>query len=104
LKLERQQALMTAIATGTSWIRPPDKLARLSGPLWTKVHQREVEGWTRQENQDPANISAYWFPEERPTFAVLHYNGLTEDQLVARSFQGWNCDGSSGEPARFLRQ
>jgi hypothetical protein len=82
-----EQALVTAIGAGTSWACPPDKLARLSELVWTKVQKRQIEGWAKQWEQGSAVIETTWFPEDTPTFSVLQYTSLTEDQLVAKVAQ-----------------
>jgi hypothetical protein len=82
-----EQWLVFAIAKGTNWICPPDKLARLAELVWTKSQKQQIEGWMEQWKQGSALISPRWFPEDAPAFAVLQYDTLTEDQLRAKVAQ-----------------
>ena len=79
-----EQELVSAIAKGTNWICPPDKLARLAELVWTKGQMQQIEGWVKEWKQGSAMIHASWFPEDNPTFSVLHYVQLSEDQLRAK--------------------
>jgi HEAT repeat protein len=82
-----EQALVTAIAAGTNWICPPEKLARLSALVWIKAHQQQIESWVRQWDQAPAVIYPNWIPDHDAAFSVLQYNSLTLEQLVAKVVQ-----------------
>jgi hypothetical protein len=73
-----------AIATGTAWLCPPAKLAQLSELVSTKNSQQEIENWTRQWNVGAAVILPMWFPEDKPTFSILQYTGLIEEQLAIK--------------------
>jgi hypothetical protein len=83
--LERE--LMTAIATGTNWLCPPAKLQRLAELVWVEGHRQEIDGWIKQWKQGSAAVNPIWFPEDSPTFSVLQYVSLTEDQLRAKLLQ-----------------
>jgi hypothetical protein len=76
-----EQALVRAIAAGTGWICPPDKLERLNNLSWMEAQKRQIESWIKQWNSGPARISSPWFPEDSPPFSVLQYDGMTEEQL-----------------------
>ena len=82
-----EQALMTAIATGTNWICPPEKLRRLSTLVWTRTHQQQIEGWTQQWNQAPAVVYPSWIPDYDASFSLLQYESLTVEQLIAKVAQ-----------------
>ncbi|HXI42725.1 MAG TPA: hypothetical protein VNH83_22275, partial [Bryobacteraceae bacterium] len=82
-----EQGLVFAIARGTNWICPPDKLARLAALVWTQGNVQQIDGWIKQWKQGPALINPTWFPEDNPTFAILQYDGLTEDELRAKVAQ-----------------
>jgi hypothetical protein len=80
-----EQALVTALAAGTNWDCPPDKLARLAELVWTKGTHRQIDGWIKRRND--ALINPNWFPEDSPTFSLLQYDGLNGDQLLAKMAQ-----------------
>lgn len=82
-----EQGLAFAIAKGTNWMSPPAKLTRLAELLWNQGDRLQVEGWIKQWKQGPALINPTWFPEDNPTFAVLQYEALTEDELRAKLTQ-----------------
>lgn len=41
-------------------------------------------GWIKLWHQGPAQILPAWFPEDHPTFSVLQYQGLSQEQLRAK--------------------
>jgi len=82
-----EQVLVTAIAGGTSWICPPEKLARLSALVWIKTNQQQIEGMEQQWNGARAVIMPNWMPDQDATFSVLQYNSLTLEQLLAKVMQ-----------------
>jgi hypothetical protein len=85
--LALQQNLVYAIAAATNWICPSEKLAQLEALTSTDHQRAEIEGWIKLANQVSAQIQASWFPEDRPTFSVLQYQALTEEQLPAKIAQ-----------------
>jgi len=82
-----EQGLVFAIAGGSNWICPPDKLARLAALAWTISQRQQIESWTRQWEQGSALINPSWSAEDNPTFSVLQYVSLTEEQLRAKLAQ-----------------
>lgn len=76
-----EQGLVLAIAGGSNWICPPDKLSRLAELVLTTSQRQQIETWTKEWKQDSASINPSWFPEDHPTFAVLQYAQLTEEQF-----------------------
>ena len=80
-----ESALVRAIAEGASWICPADKLARLAALVHTKEVRRQIEIEIGQWKQ-PAVVNAGWSPA-RPTFTVLQYSSLTEEQFLAKLAQ-----------------
>lgn len=82
-----EQGLVFAIGGGTHWICPPDKLVRLADVVLTPQQRQQIENWIRQWKQGPALINPTWFPEDKPTFSVLQYAPLTEEQLRAKLAQ-----------------
>jgi hypothetical protein len=78
---ELEQGLVSSLAQGNGWICPPDKLARLAALASTKGQGQQIESWIEQWKQASALINPAWFPEDAPTFSVLQYNSLTEEQL-----------------------
>lgn len=82
-----EQALVFAIAGGTNWICPPEKLARIAGLVSTRGQCLQIESWIKQWKQGPALINPNWFPEDNRTFSVLQYTSLTEEQLRAKLAQ-----------------
>ena len=99
-----EQALVTAIGQGTNWLAPPEKLALLKDLVGTRTPAQQIEGWIQQWKLGAAAVDANWFPEDLPTFSVLQYSALTEDQLCIKlaqlphdldlQWRYWN----SGEP------
>jgi hypothetical protein len=100
-----EQDLVTAIGQGTNWLAPPEKLALLKDLVCTREQAQLIEGWIQQWKLGAATIDSYWVPEDRPTFSILQYTGLTEDQLrikvaqlphdIDLQWRFWN----SGEPS-----
>jgi hypothetical protein len=82
-----EQNLVYAIAGGTSWICPPEKLQRLAELAWTGHQREEIMGWIKLWHQGPAQIMPTWFPEDHPTFSVLQYQALSQEQLQAKMAQ-----------------
>jgi hypothetical protein len=82
-----EQGLVFAIGQGSSWICPPDKLARLGALVLTNQERQQIENWIKQWREGPALISSGWFPEDKPTFSILQYASLTEDQLRVKLSQ-----------------
>lgn len=79
--LALQQNLVSAICAATNWICSPEKLSRLETLVLTEPQKTGIEGWIKLAKQEPYQVQAFWFPEERPTFSVLQYQALTEEQL-----------------------
>ncbi len=77
-----ESALARAIAEGASWICPADKLARLAALVYTKDVRQQLEIEIGRWKQ-PAVINAGWSPA-RPTFSLLQYRSLTEEQFLAK--------------------
>jgi hypothetical protein len=76
-----EQTLIAAIARGTNWLTTPDQLARLSELVAGKLQAQSIKQWSDLWQERSPTILTYWFPEDRPTFSILQYDGLTEDQL-----------------------
>jgi len=79
--------LVWAIARGTNWICPSEKLARLGQLVWTQGESRQIESWIQQWKRDSASINPKWYPEDKPTFSVLQYDALTAEQLTEKLAQ-----------------
>jgi hypothetical protein len=62
-----EQNLVYAIAGGTGWICPPEKLQKLAELAWTGHQREEITGWIRSWHQGPAQIMPAWFPDDHPT-------------------------------------
>jgi hypothetical protein len=82
-----EAVLVSAIARGTNWLCPPESLAKLSDLVWNKDQRQQIEAWRKQWNEGPAVIQTNWFPQDKPTFSILQYVGLTEEQLGAKLAQ-----------------
>lgn len=82
-----EEVLVTAIAQGSGWICPPDKLTRLAGLVLTSEHAKRVETWIEEWKQGPATIMPVWFPEDNPNYSMLQYSTLTTDQLRVKLSQ-----------------
>jgi len=63
---------------------PPERLARLAGLVFGKGQKDPIEGWKKQWKQGAASINPTWFPEDNPSFSVLQYDAITDDQLRAK--------------------
>jgi hypothetical protein len=79
--LALQQNLVSAICAATNWICPMERLVRLKELAVTEPQKTAIEGWVKLAKQEPYQIQSFWFPEERPTFSVMQYQALTEEQL-----------------------
>ncbi|WP_321471955.1 hypothetical protein [uncultured Paludibaculum sp.] len=82
-----EQALVRAIATGRSWICPPEKLARITKLVLTRQQAQQIEAWIEGWHQGSALITSNWAPEGSTGFSVLQYVSLTEQQLRAKLAQ-----------------
>lgn len=82
-----EQALAQGIARGRGWICPPEKLERLAKLVLTDSDRRQLEGWAGQWSGSNFQISSGWYPADAPTFQLMSYSGLTEDQLSAKLAQ-----------------
>ncbi len=101
---------MTAIAGGAGWICPPEKLARIGELARTQEQKRRIEGWIQQWKAGPAVVVPMWFPEDRRTFTLLQYEGMSEDQLREKmaqfpratemAWQFWQAGQSNPEVSR----
>jgi hypothetical protein len=76
---EAEQNLVFAIAKAANWSCPPEKLARLA-ELVTPNRKRMIDDWIAGWKSS-AKILPAWYPSGTTTFAVLQYDGLTEEQL-----------------------
>jgi len=81
-----ESALVNSIATGMTWICPPEKLDRLSA-LASPQQQRQIASWSEQWRNGGAVIGPTYFPEDQPSFTVLQYSQLDEEQLRAKLSQ-----------------
>jgi len=81
-----ESTLTSSIATGTSWICGPEKLAQLSA-LASPRQQVQVATWSKGWETSKALISPNWFPEDRLSFGVLQYSNLDEQQFRAKLSQ-----------------
>jgi hypothetical protein len=81
-----ESTLVNSIATGTSWICGPEKLAQLSA-LTSPRQQMQVATWSKQWTEGQALILPNWYPEDRLSFGVLQYSNLDEQQFVAKLSQ-----------------
>ena len=80
---ELEQALVFAIAKGTNWPCPPEKLARVAELTLDKGLLKQIEDWIKQWKQEWVVLNPFWLPDDRVTFSILQYDQLTEDQLHA---------------------
>jgi hypothetical protein len=76
-----EQALAQGIAWGQGWISPPEKLARLAKLVLTDYDSKQIDHWSEEWKGSTHLIESGWFPAETPTFSLMGYSGLTEDQL-----------------------
>ncbi len=79
--LALQQNLVYAICSATNWICTSEQLARLKSLTLTEQRREEIEDWIKLQTHEPFQIQGSWFPEDAPTFSVLQYQALTEQNL-----------------------
>lgn len=82
-----QQNLASALCAATNWICTPEKLAQLEVLVLTEPGKTWIEGWIKLAKQEPYEIQVFWFPEDRPTFSVLQYQALTQEQMLSKIAQ-----------------
>jgi hypothetical protein len=82
-----EKTLVSAIVEGRSWVCPPEKLTRLAGLVLTQEGGEQIERSIKEWKQGPATIMPDWSPQGTPTFSVLQYSQLSEDQLRAKLSQ-----------------
>jgi hypothetical protein len=78
--------LISSIATGTSWICGPERLAQLSA-LASPRQQMQVATWSKGWETGEALISPSGYPKGPMTFGVLQYSNLDEQQFRAKLSQ-----------------
>jgi hypothetical protein len=82
-----EQALADAIARGHGWMSRPEDLTRLEALLLTDNERRQI-GYAKLDwGKSPIAIIPEWSGDREPTFTMLLYLGLTEDQLAAKLSQ-----------------
>jgi hypothetical protein len=79
--------LVLAIGQGRSWMCPPEKLARLSRLVRSRTQRPQIESWISQWKEQPAVIRPIFYTDRDPTFSVVQYDQLTEEQLVSKLAQ-----------------
>ena len=86
-----EQGLVSALAGGTGWLCPPDKLARLRSLVLTSYNRQQIDNLFEQWKNQPflinPNWSSAWTPEQNTTFNLLNSPSMTEDQLGAKITQ-----------------
>lgn len=82
-----EQELVSAIATGSAWICPPEKLLRLQDLVWTRNERQQIDGWIRQWHQPITVIGGMWAQEDKPAFSVFQYGNLSEEQFGQKMAQ-----------------
>jgi hypothetical protein len=82
-----ERALIGAISQAVSWPFSPDRVLRVGDLALTESSRQSIEGWMKRWTESPAYIFASGLPGNTPTFSILQYQGLTEDQLVAKLAQ-----------------
>jgi hypothetical protein len=84
--MSREVALVSAIGQGPNWLCSDDKIADLLDLVWTKESRQLIAGWPKSA-AGRATIMPQWYPADKPTFSVMQYSSLTEDQLKAKVTQ-----------------
>jgi hypothetical protein len=82
-----EHVLVRAIAAGKGWICPPESLGRLADLTWAKYNAREIASWIKQWVPGPAVVGLESLAGDKPTFRLVQYTGLTEEQLGAKVAQ-----------------
>ena len=75
------RSLIEAIMHGNAWICGPDKLARLRELAWVDYDLSQIDSTIAEWKAGNATIFPSWHLEDRPTFWLLQYTSLTEEQL-----------------------
>lgn len=78
------QDLVNAVGTGSAWLCPPEKLARLRELTDTDAERQFIDMWAKTWKDDPPTITPSWWNESSLEFDFLPANGLTEAQLRTR--------------------
>jgi hypothetical protein len=81
-----EEALVSAIATGTDWICGPEKLERLSAAASPR-QQMQISSWKKEWERGEALIVPNWYPENSLSFRMLQYSNLDEEQFRAKLSQ-----------------
>jgi hypothetical protein len=81
------QDLVTAIGTGTAWLCPPEKLARLKALTDSESERQEIEMWIANWKDEPITVTPMWRDEGFAEFDILPVWNLTEAQLKTRLAQ-----------------
>jgi hypothetical protein len=84
--VSREVALVSAIGQGTNWLCSDDRMAELLDQVWTDGSRRLIAGWPKSAG-GTGTILPQWNPADQPTFSVMQYSALTEDQLKAKVTQ-----------------
>ncbi len=101
-----ERSLAAAIMTGNTWICGPDKLARLRGLVWLANLRSEIDVRIAEWQARDASIFPSCCGEDRPTFSLLQYISLTEDQLrlkLAQLPKGMRLSWQFWPPGQFFR-
>jgi hypothetical protein len=78
------QDLIEAIGTGTAWLSPPEKLARLRELTDTEGERKSIDDSIRIWKDEPPTIEPIWWDEDFVQFNFLPLSNLTEAQLKTR--------------------
>ena len=82
-----EQALADAIVRGHGWLIRPEDLMRLEALLLTDNERRQIAYSKFDWKKSPLTITPLWNGDLDPTFQLLQYEELSEDQLVAKLSQ-----------------
>jgi hypothetical protein len=75
-----EQALVIALANGSGWLCPPEKLSRLN-QLALTAQSREAIKMNLEMWKQPIHINPQWSSDQDTTFVLFTSSTLTEDQL-----------------------
>jgi hypothetical protein len=85
--IEMEQALADAIARGRAWMSRPEDFTRLQALLLTENERRQISFAKFDLDKNPITIVPTWNGDREPTFQMLQYLELTENQLAAKLSQ-----------------
>jgi len=79
-----EQALSSAILRGNGWMIRREDLTHLQGLLLNEYERRQIGFVDLDSEKQPIAITPVWNGDLEPTFQMLQYLDLTDEQLAAK--------------------